>query len=150
MKLRDQMPELDGATAWLNSKQLERKDIIGRKPTLIHFWSVSCDSCKRDMSNVNIFRDTYSDTLNIIAVHMPRSEEDINLDQIQGVANEQGISQPIIVDNEYALTNAFRVRYVPAYYLFDHEGKLRYYQSGNSGGINILRKRINRVLDRTI
>lgn len=146
MKLRDQMPELDGGTDWLNSKALEKKDIIGRKPTLIHFWSVSCDSCKRDMPKVNTFRDAYSDKLNIIAVHMPRCENDLNLDQIRSVAKEQRISQPIIVDNEHKLTDAFRTKYVPAYFLFDHEGRLRHFQGGNGGGINLLKKRINRVL----
>ncbi|WP_373895874.1 TlpA family protein disulfide reductase [Virgibacillus sp. CBA3643] len=146
MKLRDPMPELDVATGWLNSKPMEKTDIIGNKPTLIHFWSVSCDSCKSDMPKVNTFRDAYRDRLNIIAIHMPRSESDLNLDQVRIVAKEQKISQPIIVDNEHALTDAFRTRYVPAYYLFDHEGKLRHFQGGNGGGINMLRKRINRVL----
>lgn len=149
MKLRDQMPELDGATEWLNSNPLKKKNIIGNKPTLIHFWSVSCDSCKRDMPKVNTFRDAYREKLHVIAVHMPRSESDLNLDQIRKHAKEQEIFQPIIVDNEHKLTNAFRTRYVPSYYLFDYEGKLRHFQGGNGGGINMLRKRINRVLDRT-
>ncbi|MFZ3579896.1 TlpA family protein disulfide reductase [Virgibacillus sp. DJP39] len=145
MKLRAEMPELNGATKWFNSNAIKKNDLIGNKPTLIHFWSVSCGLCKDAMPNVNEFRDEYKDELNVIAVHMPRSEKDLDLDQIKEVASEHDISQPIFVDNEHKLTDAFENQYVPAYYVFDNEGKLRHFQAGG-GGMKMLRKRVNRVL----
>ena len=36
MKLRQPMPELTGATAWLNG-EVTREQLVGEKPTLIHF-----------------------------------------------------------------------------------------------------------------
>lgn len=148
MKLRDQMPELEGATKWFNSLTINRSDLIGNKPTLIHFWSVSCGTCKEAMPNVNEFRDEYKNDLNVIAVHMPRSEKDLDLEQIKTVAKEHDISQPIFVDNKHTLTDAFDNKYVPAYYVFDSEGKLRHFQAGG-GGMKMLRKRVNRVLGET-
>ncbi|MEC5426025.1 redoxin domain-containing protein [Virgibacillus sp. C22-A2] len=145
MKLRDQMPELEGATEWFNSSAIEKKDLVGNKPTLIHFWSVSCGLCKEAMPNVNEFRDEYKEDLNVIAVHMPRSEKDLDLEDIESVAKEHDISQPIFVDNDHKLTDAFDNQYVPAYYVFDEEGKLRHFQAGG-GGMKMLRKRVNRVL----
>ncbi len=139
------MPELEGATEWYNSSPIEKEDLLGNKPTLIHFWSVSCGLCKEAMPKVNEFRDEYQDELNVIAVHMPRSEKDLDLDQVQEVANEHDITQPIFVDNEHKLTDAFDNKYVPAYYVFDEEGKLRHFQAGG-GGMKMLRKRVNRVL----
>lgn len=147
MKLRDQMPELDGATQWLNG-ELSKDDLIGEKPTLIHFWSVSCHLCKEAMPDVNKFRDDYKDKLNVIAVHMPRSEDDLNLEQIKSVAAEHEITQPIFVDSEHTLTETFENQYVPAYYVFDKEGQLRHFQAGGSG-MKMLEKRVNRVLDET-
>ncbi|WP_026570516.1 MULTISPECIES: redoxin domain-containing protein [Sediminibacillus] len=144
MKLRTPMPELEGATEWLNG-EVSKEDLVGGKPTLIHFWSVSCGLCKEAMPNVNEFRDEYKDDLNVVAVHMPRSEKDLDLDQIKEVAEEHGISQPIFVDNKHALTDAFENQYVPAYYVFDAEGNLRHFQAGG-GGMKMLRKRVNRVL----
>ncbi|TCP24526.1 thiol-disulfide isomerase/thioredoxin [Scopulibacillus darangshiensis] len=144
MRLRDEMPELEGAAAWLNG-EVEKSDLIGNKPTLIHFWSVSCQLCKEAMPNVNEFRDNYKDELNVVAVHMPRSEKDLNIDQIKEVAEEHGITQPIYVDNQHKLTDAFDNQYVPAYYVFDEEGKLRHFQAGG-GGMKMLTKRVNRVL----
>lgn len=145
MKLRDSMPELTGATDWLNG-QVTREEMVGTKPTLIHFWSISCHLCKEAMPQVNEFRDKYKEKLNVIAVHMPRSEDDLNLEEIKKVAREHSITQPIFVDSEHKLTDAFENQYVPAYYVFDKDGKLRHFQAGGSG-MKMLEKRVNRVLD---
>ncbi|MDY0396235.1 TlpA family protein disulfide reductase [Virgibacillus halophilus] len=145
MKLRDQMPELNGATKWLNSAPITRAELLDDRPTLFHFWSVSCSLCKDAMPNVSKFRDKYKDELHVIAVHMPRLKKDLDIKQIMKVAQEQGITQPIFIDNRHKLTDAFDNRYVPAYYLFDKDGKLRHFQSGG-GGMSMLRKRLNRVL----
>ncbi|BDH60980.1 thiol-disulfide oxidoreductase YkuV [Lysinibacillus sp. PLM2] len=145
MKLRSPMPELDSATTWLNGA-VTRDELVGEKPTLIHFWSISCHLCKEAMSEVNRFRDNYKDELNVVAVHMPRSEKDTNLDKIKEVAEQFDIHQPIFVDNEMKLTDAFENQYVPAYYVFDKSGVLRHFQAGGSG-MKMLEKRVNRVLD---
>ncbi|WP_019416107.1 TlpA disulfide reductase family protein [Paenisporosarcina sp. TG20] len=145
MKLRSPMPDLTGATVWLNGEVLRNK-LIGTKPTLIHFWSVSCELCKEAMPEVNAFRDKYKNELNIIAVHMPRSEKDMDLANIKKVASKHDITQPIYVDNGLILTDAFDNQYVPAYYVFDKNGQLRHFQAGGSG-MKMLEKRVNRVLD---
>jgi len=145
MKLREPMPELLGATEWLNG-ELTKDQLIGDKPTLIHFWSISCHLCKEAMPNVNKFRDDYRDKLNVVAVHMPRSENDLNIEEIKKVAAEHEITQPIFVDSELKLNEAFENQYVPAYYVFDKEGNLRHFQAGGSG-MKMLEKRVNRVLD---
>ncbi|MFD2618477.1 TlpA family protein disulfide reductase [Terrilactibacillus laevilacticus] len=148
MKLRDEMPELTGATNWVNG-EVSKNDLIGTKPTLIHFWSVSCHLCKEAMPKVNEFRDKYKDELNIVAVHMPRSENDLPLELVKENAEKYDITQPIFVDNEHKLADAFDNQYVPAYYVFDAEGNLRHFQAGGSG-MKMLEKRVNRVLGKTI
>jgi thiol-disulfide isomerase/thioredoxin len=145
MKLRSPMPDLSGATAWLNG-EVSKNQLIGSKPTLIHFWSVSCGLCKEAMPEVNAFRDQYKKELNVIAVHMPRSEKDMDLLDIKEIAAQHDITQPIFVDNDMKLTDAFDNQYVPAYYVFDKDGQLRHFQAGGSG-MKMLEKRVNRVLD---
>lgn len=145
MKLRQPMPELEGATEWLNG-EVTRDDLVGSKPTLIHFWSISCHLCKEAMPQVNQFRDEYKDKLNVVAVHMPRSENDLSIEDIKKVAAEHGITQPIFVDSELKLNDRFENQYVPAYYVFDKDGNLRHFQAGGSG-MKMLEKRVNRVLN---
>lgn len=132
MKLRQQMPELTGAKAWIN-REVSKEQLVGGKPALIHFWSASCRMCKEAMPEVNGFRDKYKDQLNVVVVHMPRSEDDLDLEKIKKTAAEHDISQPIYVDSDHTLTEAFENEYVPAYYVFDKSGQLRHFQAGGSG-----------------
>lgn len=144
MRLNEKMPQLNGATIWLNSGIIGTDDLIG-KPTLFHFWSVSCDMCKGAFPQINQLRDDYRGKLNVIAVHMPRSSDDLNMDVVEDVAKEYDIIHPINIDNDHRLTDLFSVNYVPAYFIFDEMGKLTYYQSGNSSIRTVLR-RIDRLI----
>jgi len=145
MRLHTEMPELTGETTWLNG-EVSKADLVGEKPTLIHFWSVSCHLCKEAMPKVNEFRSEYKDKLNVVAVHIPRSEGDLDLEQIKEVAKQYDITQPIFVDNDLKLSEAFENEYVPAYYVFDAKGELRHYLAGGEG-MKLLTKRVNRVLE---
>lgn len=144
MRLRDKLPEFDGATRWLNSRPLQKQDLLGDHPILIHFWSISCESCKQDIAKVNALRDEYEGRLNIIAIHTPRSKEDESVRQIEALAKQLDITQPICIDNDYKLSDVFKNTYVPTYYVFDAHGLLKHKQT--SGRVRQLRQRINRLL----
>ena len=60
-------------------------------------------------------------------------KKDLNLEQIKQVAAEHGINQPIFVDSEHKLAEALENQYVPAYYVFDREGKLRHFKQAAAG-----------------
>ena len=145
MRLGDNMPQLDGATHWINGRVIEQDDLLG-KPTLIHFWSISCDDCKIALPQINQLKDHYRETLNVIAVHMTRTEDDLFIDVVENVADEYDILHPIYIDNDHFLTDLFNVNYVPAYFIFDDIGKLRYYQQSGSSSIRTLTRRIERLV----
>ena len=144
MKLHAPMPLLDGAQ-WLNNQEVTRGMLLG-KPTFFHFWSVSCDLCKYGLNTISYLAANYSNDLNVIAVHMPRNEQDMIVRNVKTVRDTYKMTQPIIVDNDYLLTDRFKNRYVPAYYVFDDNGLLRHYQAG-SGSLRILERRIHRVIE---
>ncbi|MFC7366523.1 MULTISPECIES: TlpA family protein disulfide reductase [Bhargavaea] len=145
MKLHEPMPELSGATEWLNG-ETTKADLVGEKPTLIHFWAVSCNICKETMPEVNELRDKYKDELNVVAVHMPLTGADNDMEKIRETADKYGLTQPVFVDSEYKLTDAFENELAPAYYVFDREGQLRHYQAGRTG-LDMVEDRIERVIE---
>jgi thiol-disulfide isomerase/thioredoxin len=144
MRLKDPIPNLDGASLWLNGR-VTKKELLNGKPTLIHFWSVSCSTCKDTMPKVNQLCEIYRDKLNVLSVHMPLSKNDVNIEQIKKIARIHHITHPIYVDNSTILSDRMNNQYVPSYYLFDRNGLLRHVHSGG-GGIKTLEKRIQRVL----
>lgn len=83
---------------------VSRDELIGEKPAFIHFWSVSCHLCKEAMPQVNEFRGRYKDKHNVRSVHMPRSEHDLDIGLVKKTAEEHGIIQPILVNNEHKIT----------------------------------------------
>jgi len=130
------MPSLEGATEWLAGSADEAlKDAEGR-PLLIHFWSVSCGMCKDNLPRVAEWREKYRDAgLRVIAIHMPRYPEDTNLDVARETADKYGITEPRAIDNDHKLRDAFQNEhgYVPAYYLFDEQHKLKSFAAGEYG-----------------
>jgi tRNA A-37 threonylcarbamoyl transferase component Bud32/thiol-disulfide isomerase/thioredoxin len=133
MKAGTRMPSLEGATDWLN-RSAETQGSNGR-PTLVHFWAISCEICKEKMPRVAEWREKYRDRLRVVAVHMPRYEEDTQVESVREMAARLNISELCAVDNEHYLRDAFENEhgYTPAYYLFDAENRLRSSAAGERG-----------------
>jgi thiol-disulfide isomerase/thioredoxin len=142
------MPSLEGATEWFNATAARAAEESKGRPTLVHFWSVSCGICKDNMPRVAEWRDQReAEGLKVIAVHMPRYEADMDAEAVRDVITHYNITEPCAVDNGHKLRDAFRNEqgYVPAYYLFDAEGKLRCFAAGERG-LDMLKSALERVL----
>ncbi|HEY0006592.1 MAG TPA: protein kinase [Pyrinomonadaceae bacterium] len=136
MNIGTQMPTLDGATEWLNATGAGAAAQAVGHPTLVHFWSVSCGICKENMARVAEWRDKLREKgLRVIAVHMPRYEEETDTEGVREAMASLKMSEPCAVDNEHALRDAFQNEhgYVPAYYLFDAQGRLKSFAAGERG-----------------
>jgi hypothetical protein len=78
---------------------------------------------------------------------MPRYETDTDVDAVRAAVEAHGIAEPSAVDNQHKLRDAFLNEngYVPAYYLFDGEGKLRSFAAGERG-LNMIAPALHRTL----
>jgi thiol-disulfide isomerase/thioredoxin len=142
------MPRLDGATEWFGSTQAHAEAEAEGHPTLVHFWAVSCGICKENMPRVNEWRDQRArDGLRVIAVHMPRYEADMDVEAVREAISKYNITEPCAVDNEHKLRDSFQNEqgFVPAYYLFDAEGKLKSFAAGERG-LDMLSSALERIL----
>lgn len=148
MRIGTAMPALEGATEWFGATQAHAEAESRGRPTLIHFWSVSCGICKDNLPRVAEWRDERKEQgLRVIAVHMPRYESDSDVETVREAIATNNVSEPCAVDNEHKLRDAFQndQGYVPAYYLFDAEGKLRSFAAGERG-LDLLKATLDRVL----
>jgi len=148
MRIGTEMPPLAGATEWFGGTQAHAEAEAKGQPTLIHFWSMSCGTCKDNMPRIAEWRDTLKERgLRVIAVHMPRYEADTDVEAVRDAIDTYSITEPCAVDNEHKLREAFQndQGYVPAYYLFDGEGKLRGFAAGERG-LDLLKATLDRVM----
>jgi thiol-disulfide isomerase/thioredoxin len=144
MRTGTPLPDLSGATEWINSTA-DRADLVG-SPLLVHFWAVSCHVCHDNMPTVAAWREQYAaNGLKVVAVHMPRQPEDMDVERVRADAASMGITEPLAVDNTHGVADAFQNEFVPAYFLFDAEGNLRSRAAGYTG-LSMLEGALKRVL----
>jgi thiol-disulfide isomerase/thioredoxin len=136
MKLGEAMPSLEGATEWFNGSAEDLAQHIAGKPVLVHFWAVSCGICKEKMPQLTELKAKYAPMgLKVVSVHMPRYEADTDLDMVSATMKANHIEEPTAIDNLHKLKDAFQNEqgWVPVYYLFDAEGKLKTRAAGEYG-----------------
>lgn len=125
------LPSLEGATEWLDRPFFAS----AARPLLVQFWAVSCGACKFNMPGVLSFLETYRHHgLQLVSVHMPRMEADMDVAKIRAAAEEIGLTGPCAIDNAHTIGDLFQTSGVwPCYFLFDAEGKLRSRAAGQLG-----------------
>ena len=148
MRIGTPAPSLEGATEWLSGSAEQVLQEAEGHSLLIHFWSLSCGMCKENLPRVAEWREKYREAgLRLIAVHMPRYPEDTNVDAVREAVVKYGISEPLAVDNQHKLRDAFQndKGYVPAYYLFDDQHKLKSFAAGEYG-VKVMEPALERIL----
>lgn len=140
MRIGDPRPSFEGATEWLNELQDTADDFVNGQPTLVYFWATSCGICKDNMPKLQELKAKYKDQgLRSVAIHMPRYEADTDLESVRKAVEEHCIDDVCAIDNQHKLKDAFlnEQGWVPVYYLFDSEGKLKSRAAGEFG-VNVL------------
>ena len=136
MKIGDTIPTFAGATEWLNELQETADDYVKGAPTLVHFWATSCGVCKTNMPKLQELKAKFADKgLRAVAIHMPRYEADTNLETVKENIETYCIDDVCAIDNKHKLKDAFlnEQGWVPVYYLFDAEGRLKSRSAGEFG-----------------
>ena len=147
MRIGDARPSFDGATEWLNELGQTAEEYVNGQPTLVYFWATSCGICKKNMPKLQELKKRYHDQgLRTIAIHMPRYEADTDVEKVKATIAEHSIDDVCAVDNQHKLKDAFSNEqgWVPVYYLFDRDGKLKTRAAGEFG-IGILEQALAKM-----
>ena len=147
MKVDSPMPSFEGVTEWLNHTPPNGREAEGR-PTLVHFWSIKSEISEANLPQVADLRDRRKrEGLRVIAVHLPRSREEKDTRAVREAIARLNLTEPCALDNEHKLSEAFfnKQGFVPAYYLFDAQHRLRSFSIGESG-LEILQDQLDQML----
>src|SRR5580700_287289 len=126
------MPDLDGATGWLNSAPLSRKTLRG-KVVLVNFWTYTCINSLRPLPYVKTWAAKYMDAgLVVIGVHTPEFSFEHEPMNVENAVRELKVIYPVAIDSNYRIWQAFHNQAWPAQYLVDAKGRIRYHHFGES------------------
>jgi cytochrome c biogenesis protein CcdA/thiol-disulfide isomerase/thioredoxin len=124
------LPDLSGATAWINSTPLTPASLRG-KVVLVDFWTYSCINCLRTLPYIKSWYDKYKESgLVIIGVHTPEFPFEKDETNVRKAVRDLGILYPVAMDNDYRIWQSFDNQYWPADYLIDATGSVRYHHFG--------------------
>lgn len=122
---RAHMPAFAGATEWLNSEPLGPAELRGHV-VLVNFWTLTCINWLRQEPYVRAWSQAYRDEgLIVVGVHTPEFSFEHRIDLIEHAIEDRAIDYPVVVDNDYAIWNAFANRAWPALYFVDADGRMR-------------------------
>jgi eukaryotic-like serine/threonine-protein kinase len=153
------LPQFQQETQVLDARFLERKsterptcdvlaEIVKGRPTIVHFWSINSEDSKINLSQLSQLRDERRrEGLRVVAVHLALSEQKIDAQAVHHAVERFNLTEPCALDDDDKVREAFLIQEdaVPAYYLFDPQGKLTCFASG-SGGLEVLEDGLDQLL----
>jgi thiol-disulfide isomerase/thioredoxin len=123
--------EVAGLTGLINTDGVSIKDAAGEKVVLVEFWTYSCFNCQNAQPHINALYEKYKDDgLQVIGVHSPEFGFERDISNVREAVAQANIEYPVVLDNNYAIWNAYGQRFWPAWYLIDADGFIRYRHFG--------------------
>jgi len=130
MKPELQTRSFELATEWLNRKITARQ--TRGHPTLVHFWSISSETSKTNLTPLAQLRDQRKrEGLLVVAVHVPQSDAEKDPRRVRDLIARFNLTEPCALDNDYRVSRGHAN--VPAYFLIDPEGEIRASANGANG-----------------
>lgn len=109
---------------WINSEPLDAK-ALKNQVTLIYFWDYSSINCIREMETIKSWAKIYrSQGFRVIWVHAPEFKVAGDPDRVRQAAARFGITQPIFLDNDFKLWDAYEVKSWPTKVLINKKGEV--------------------------
>jgi len=114
-----QSPPIDAVL--LDGGSIALSELRGR-PVLVHFWATWCPICEFEQGAIEALSRDYQ----VVTVAM-RSGDSL---AVEAHMREQGLSFPVVVDEDGYLARSYGVRGVPASFVLDAAGRIRFREVG--------------------
>lgn len=124
-------PEFPDGDAWLNSKPMTLKSLRQKRAALIFFFSVDNTNSRRALEVARAWESRYGPHgLTVIGVHVPELDYHKDLPAVSAALKRLGVSFPVALDADRAITKAYANEGWPAFYLVDTRGRIVHDQLG--------------------
>jgi peroxiredoxin len=102
----------------LKGDTVKLSELKGKK-VMLNFWATWCAPCKKEMPDMQKLHEEASEDLVILAVNI-----DPQLD-VQGFIDENGITFPILLDEEDKVNQQYQVVSIPTSFFIDSNGVIQ-------------------------
>lgn len=140
-------PDFVGKGPWFNTggKALAMADLRG-KVVAVQMWTGGCINCLNTLPYVKQWNAKYrAKGLVIVGVHSPEFQHEHSQAYVQRVIANQGMTYPVVMDNDFRIWKAYKNEYWPTLYLVDKRGVIRYSHIGE-GDYDTTERVITRLL----
>ena len=110
----------------LNQQQVELASFRGKKPVVLFFWTTWCPYCLRELKSLNsMTQQLNKDGIELLAINSGESAQ-----KVSRLVKSYGITYPIYLDENSAVTDRYGVYGVPTFFVIDTKGFIR--SAGNA------------------
>ena len=118
-------PELQPGGEWFNGPPLTLAALRGRV-VLVNFWVHSCSNCHGSLPFVRELAEGFADGgLTVVGVHTPELDSDYAAGPLRDSMSRDGVSWPVVQDNDFATWRSYQVRAWPTFVFVDRSGNVR-------------------------
>jgi len=114
-----QAPDIQGAL--LDGQQVQLAGYKG-KPVLLHFWATWCGICRFEQDSINDIATDHP----VLTVAMTSGQQH----ELQAYMLKHKLTFPVLTDNDAKLSGRYGVSGVPASFVIDSHGQVRFTEIG--------------------
>jgi cytochrome c biogenesis protein CcdA/thiol-disulfide isomerase/thioredoxin len=126
-------PDFTGTEDWFNTPHGRPLSLSGLRGhvVLVDFWTYTCINCLRTLPFLKgLYAQYHRYGLEVVGVETPEFTFEQEASNVRQAIASDGITYPVVQDNQYATWNAYQNQYWPAEYLIDAHGQVRHVQFG--------------------
>jgi len=111
---------------------------------LVNLWATWCPPCRAEMRSIEKIYKEYKDKgFVVLAVNMTYQDSP---DKVAPFVSEQGLTFPILLDENGDMADAYQLRSLPSSYFIDRQGVINELVIGGPMAEALLRTRIEKIL----
>jgi thiol-disulfide isomerase/thioredoxin len=124
-------PQLIATTdSWVNAPPPSASELTGRV-LVIHFFAFGCSNCIHNYPTYREWQEKLAGKdVTFLGIHTPETPGEHNFETLKSKLKTQGLTFPVLVDNDKANWNAWGNSMWPSVYVLDRRGYMRAFWPG--------------------